>query len=264
MLDALYETARASWPEVTVIPSADFIAYVTQRLGPEEVASARAADLYLACACSRGDARAMALFDARYMCEVERALASARFSAVSIDETKQVLRQRFLVSANDKPPRITEYSGRGDLKAWVRAAAVRAAIRVERRPKGETDVESHVFRGVAAAGDDLELDYLKRRYVVEFGEALRDAFLGLPARDRNICRYYYAEGLGIDAIGVLYRVHRSTAARWLNQITTALVEATRKRMMEKLGADRAEVASLVKMLESRIDVALRHVVETNK
>ena len=174
------------------------------------------------------------------------------------------MRQRFLVSEDGKPPRIADYTGRGDLKAWVRAAAVRAAFRVERRPKGETDVESHVFRGVAAAGDDLELDYLKRRYVVEFGEALRDAFLALPPRDRNICRYYYAEGLGIDEIGLLYKVHRSTAARWLNQITTDLVETTRKRMMEKLGANRAEVASLVKMLESRIDVALRHVVETNK
>jgi RNA polymerase sigma-70 factor (ECF subfamily) len=262
-LQAMYEGARAAWPDVEV-SAAEFFAYVTERAAPEadgDLAGAlrklKASDLYLACACARGDARAIARFEVRYLGEVDRAL---RASATTIDETKQVLRRRFFVSEDGAPPRIVEYSGRGDLKAWVRAAAVRAGWRVDRKPKGQTDVESHVFRALAAAGDDLELDYLKRRYLVEFEAALREAFRALPVRDRNVSRYYYGKGLGIDAIGGLYRVHRSTVARWLNAITASLVDTTRKKMMERLGADRAEVQSLVRMLESRIDMTLRAVV----
>jgi RNA polymerase sigma-70 factor (ECF subfamily) len=264
---AANELARSTWPDVEVSAN-DFVAYLAERLAPrsgwsaaaslvEAIKKTRISDLYLACACARGDARAMALFDARYLGEVNRALKS---SATNVDDTKQVLRRRFFVSENGEAPRIVEYSGRGDLKAWVRAAAVRASWRVARMPKGQTDVESHVFRAVAAAGDDLELDYLKRRYLGEFEEALREAFLSLPVRDRNVSRYYYGKGLGIDAIGALYKVHRSTVARWLNRITAELVDTTRKRMMERLGANRAEVSSLVRMLESRIDMTLRAVV----
>lgn len=118
------------------------------------------------------------------------------------------------------------------------------------------------MRAIAATGDDLELDYLKKRYIVEFEQALRDALHELPVRDRNVSRYYYGKGLSLDAIGGLYRVHRSTIARWLNRIAESIVEMTRKKMMERLGANRAEVSSLVRMLESRIDVALRAVLES--
>jgi Mg2+ and Co2+ transporter CorA len=55
-------------------------------------------------------------------------------------------------------------------------------------------------------------------------------------------------------------VNRSTIARWLNRITASLIETTRKKMMERLGANRAEVSSLVRMLESRIDMSMRAVV----
>jgi RNA polymerase sigma-70 factor (ECF subfamily) len=268
VLARAYEEGRAAWPEVE-LSAEELGSYVAERILPREgeatgadpasvLGKLRFADLYLACACARGDERAIAVFDVRYMGEVDRALRSAAPSV--IDETKQVLRRRFFVSENGAPPSIADYAGRGDLKAWVRAAAVRAAWRVGRKPKGQTEVESHVFRAVAAEGDDLELDYLKRRYQGEFEQALREAFLALPTRDRNVSRYYFGKGLSIDAIGALYKVHRSTVARWLNRVTATLVETTRKRMMARLGANRAEVSSLVRMLESRIDMTLRAVV----
>jgi RNA polymerase sigma-70 factor (ECF subfamily) len=268
VLEWACEQGKSAWPEL-VISAEAFVAYLAARITPREgwsgepelltvLGKLRFADLYLACACARGDDRAIALFEVRYLGEVARALRSA--TPTVIDETKQVLRRRFFVSEDGEPPRIAEYTGRGELKAWVRAAAVRAAWRVGRMPKGQTEVESHVFRAVAAVGDDLELDYLKRRYLTDFEDALREAFLALEVRDRNVSRYYYGKGLSIDAIGALYKVHRSTVARWLNRITAALVEATRKRMMTKLGANRAEVSSLVRMLESRIDMTLRAVV----
>lgn len=252
-----WELGRAAWPDL-VVSADEFATYVAARVGDADLAKLHFADLYLTCACVRGDQRAIGLFDARYIPEVAKAMKSA--TPATIDETKQILRQRFFVSEDGSPPKIGEYTGRGELKAWVRAAAVRAGWRADRKPKGQTEVESHVFHAVAAAGDDLELDYLKRRYLGEFEQALRDAFKALPVRDRNISRYYYGKGLSIDAIGALYDVHRSTVARWLNKITSELVETTRKRMMDRLSANKDEVASLVRMLESRIDMTLRVVV----
>jgi RNA polymerase sigma-70 factor (ECF subfamily) len=255
----------AAWPTLSVSPE-ELARWIAPRVERGDLLAAlgklRFADLYLACACARGDDRAVSLFDARYMSEVDRALRSSAPSVV--DETKQVLRRRFFVSEDGEPPAIAAYGGRGPLGAWVRAAAVRASFRVQRKPKGQTEVESHVFSAVAAAGDDLELDYLKRRYQAEFAEALREAFLALPVRDRNVSRYYFGKGLSIDAIGALYGVHRATVARWINRVTASLVDATRKRMMARLGANRAEVSSLVHMLESRIDMALRAVVASGE
>jgi len=264
--------AAAAWPDVSVAAE-DFTSWIAARLAPREgwAASAdvedalsklRMADLYLACACASGDARALAQFETHCMPEVARALKNA--APENVDETKQVLRRRFFVSEDGDPPAIAEYLGRGDLKGWVRAAAARASWRVARKPKGQTDVESAVFRAVAAAGDDLELDYLKRRYQAEFAAALKDAFRALPVRDRNVIRLYYGKGLSIDAIGAMHDVHRATVARWVNRIAGELVEATRKQMMERLGANRGEVSSLVRMLESRIDMALRAVVASGE
>jgi RNA polymerase sigma-70 factor (ECF subfamily) len=109
------------------------------------------------------------------------------------------------------------------------------------------------MRAAVAGGDDLELDYLKRRYLHDFEGALRDAFAALPERDRAVNRYYYGHGLGIDAIGAIYRVHRSTAARWVNGATDSLILGTRRLLMDRLGANRSEVSSIVRLLQSRLN-----------
>ncbi len=187
-----HAAACAAWPRV-VVPQATFSAWIEARLGDDEPLEAlRTADLYLACACAAGDpARHRSPSSSTLLSEVDRALHKLSIPATAIDDTKQVLRRRFFVAENGKEPRIVDYAGRGNLKSWVRAAAVRAALRVVRRPKGQVDVESAVMRAVPAQGDDLELDYLKRRYQSEFEEALRESFAALPTRDRNVVRYYY-------------------------------------------------------------------------
>lgn len=254
-----HAAACAAWPRV-VVPQATFSAWIEARLGDDEPLEAlRTADLYLACACAAGDPHAIALFEQHMLSEVDRALHKLSIPATAIDDTKQVLRRRFFVAENGKEPRIVDYAGRGNLKSWVRAAAVRAALRVVRRPKGQVDVESAVMRAVPAQGDDLELDYLKRRYQSEFEEALRESFAALPTRDRNVVRYYFGEGLTIDALGVLYGVHRATAARWVKRTTDALLTKARAVLTARLGAKKSEISSIVRLLESQLDVAVRAV-----
>ena len=261
---AAHAAARASWPTVEV-PLEHFAQWIEARLEEGEPLEAlRTSDLYLACACASNEPHALAVFEQKMLADVDRALHRLSMSSTAIDETKQVLRRRFFISLDGAPPRIADYAGRGDLRSWVRAAAVRAALRVVRRPKGEVDVESSVMRAVPAQADDLELDYFKRRYRAAFEESLREVFAALPARDRNMVRYYFAEGLSIDALGVLYGIHRATAARQVKRVTNALMNGARKALTTRLHADQSEISSIVRMIQSQLDVTLRVVLTEEK
>jgi RNA polymerase sigma-70 factor (ECF subfamily) len=266
LLAAKLDAAHQAWPTVHVAPQA-FVRYLAARapagLPPEKALEAlRTNDLYLACACASKDPLAVALFDARYLGEVDHALVRMGLAGNVRDETKQVLRRRFFVEEAGAPPKIVEYSGRGSLRSWVRAAAVRAALRVLRQPKGHVALDSITLRAVAAPAEDLELAYLKRKYGEHFQVALREAFGLLQPRERNVIRHYFGEALSIDEMGVLYNVHRATAARWVGKAGNALVKKTRDILRHRLGASRAEISSILRLLHSQLEATLRAVVQT--
>jgi RNA polymerase sigma-70 factor (ECF subfamily) len=267
-LTELLDTARQAFPTACVAPEA-FARYLAERASdeasPEKAIDAlRAADLYLACACAAGDPFAIAAFEARYLGEVDEALARMGLRENVRDETKQVLRRRFFVEeAGDppRPPRIVEYSGRGSLRSWTRAAAVRAALRVMRRPKGHVALDTAALHTLAAPSEDLELAYLKRKYGDDFRSALWDAFVLLAPRERNVIRHYFGDGLSIDQIGVVYDVHRATAARWVGKASTQLVKQTRALLRQRLGVSRSELSSILRLLHSQLEMTMRAVVK---
>ncbi len=253
--------ARAAWPDVELAPEL-FSTWISERTADgQRLSQLRTDDLFLACACSVGEPRALRYFEEQVLVHVDIVLRRMAMTAATIDETKQVLRRRFFVHEGGALPRIVEYSGRGLLQGWVRVAAVRAAMRVVHRPKAQVEVDSSTIRAVASPGVDLEVDYLKRRSASEFEEALREAFAGLTSRERNILRYYYGERLTIDAIGVVYGVHRATSARWVRQAVDTLVASTRGIMTIRFRLTTSEVSSMMHMIESGVDVALRGVLE---
>src|SRR5262249_34127333 len=117
--------ARAAWPGVEVDEDA-FARWVNER-GDPAVLNTR--DLYLACACHRGDAAALAAVDARFASTIDAALASIRLRDEAGDDIRQRLRTKLFVGER---ARIVAYSGRGELGGWVRAAAVREGIDLRR------------------------------------------------------------------------------------------------------------------------------------
>lgn len=95
--DALvrYEKAKAAWPGV-VVPRAAFDAWLEGR------DATRSDELYLACACVRGDTTAIKTFEARYFGPVTAAVS--RFgSDTFVDDVKQELRQRLFFGVSGKP-----------------------------------------------------------------------------------------------------------------------------------------------------------------
>jgi RNA polymerase sigma-70 factor (ECF subfamily) len=136
LLGEIVAEARTVWPGVCVPPEV-FLAHLRQHvpLGePVEQAlrKMKTADLYLACACGLGDPRALVAFDAAVLSVVDEVAAQQRLGATAGGEMKQEIRARVLV-ADGGPPRITRFSGRGELRGWVRVIATRTSSSATRR-----------------------------------------------------------------------------------------------------------------------------------
>jgi RNA polymerase sigma-70 factor (ECF subfamily) len=252
-----WRAGRVAWPTVDV-SAEDYAAYLAeQRSGDDEPAAARnGRDLYLACACARGDEAAVAAFDEAYLREIERSVRRVASFNLSSEELRQMVHQKLFVAEPGARPKITEYSGRGELRTWVRIVATRMALTVATRGSREVPVEMATLALLVGGSDDPEVAYLKRMYTGEFRAAFESAFAAIGPRDRNLLRYAFVDGLTIDGIGALYKVHRATAARWIVKAHGELGAKVKEELLARLGVDSAEYESILRLLQSQIDLTL--------
>jgi RNA polymerase sigma-70 factor (ECF subfamily) len=264
----LVAEGRTAWPDLAVAAT-DVVAFVGRQATPELAEAAldglRPADLYLACACARGVTGAIAAFDREYIREVDIALARMQVGASRLADVKQLVRQRLFVGggtagAPTSAGKIAEYGGRGDLRRWVRSVAVRTCLNELRKGKREVLLDDdHLIVQHAMGGDDPEVEYMKRTYQAEFKAAFADALGQLGAREQTLLRYHHVDGLNIDEIGAIYRIHRVTAFRWLEKAKDQLVKATLDRLRARLQLPSAELDSVLRMIRSQIHLSLiRH------
>jgi RNA polymerase sigma-70 factor (ECF subfamily) len=153
------------------------------------------------------------------------------------------------------PPRIRQYAGRGPLRTWLRMAATRQALnfREEERVRSRSvDELDELARPVL----DPELRLVKAEAHGHFKAAFAAALSELEATEQNVLRLQILDGLSIDEIGRVYGVHRATAARWLVKARERLLERTKTLLHERLADDSLEVNSLIRMVESQMDVSL--------
>jgi len=263
---ALVAEGRAAWPELAVDARlvVEFIArHVTAELADAVLDGLRPADLYLACACARQVPGAVAAFDRDYMREVDVALSRMRIGPPRLHDVKQLVRQRLFVGpagpANG-PGKIAEYAGRGDLRRWVRSVAVRTCLNELRKGRREILVDDdQLIAQHAIATDDPELEYMKRTYAHEFRTAFGEALAQLGAREQTLLRYHHVDGLNIDEIGAIYRIHRVTAFRWLEKAKEVLVRSTLELLRARLRLPAGELDSVLRMIRSQIHLSLvRH------
>ncbi|HTJ46061.1 MAG TPA: sigma-70 family RNA polymerase sigma factor [Kofleriaceae bacterium] len=260
----LVAEGRAAWPDLALEPRT-LVTFVASRLeadgDPHEALDGlRAADLYLACACATGDHDAIEAFDRHYMKEVEIALARMRVGPQRTADVKQLVRQRLFVGGDGASGKIGEYAGRGDLKRWVRSVAVRTCLNDMRKGKREiiTD-DDHLIAQQAMPGDDPEIAYMKRTYAHEFKQAFGESLASLGPREQTLLRYHHVDGLNIDEIGAIYRVHRVTAFRWLEKAKEQLVKSTLELLRARLKLTSKELDSVLRMIRSQIHLSLvRH------
>lgn len=248
------------WPNVA-LDEADFVAHLTpllHGLGDDAVARLFTDDLFLACACVRGDATAIACFEREVLGSADGAVRALDSSDGFLDEVKQRLRTKLLAGDAEQPPRISEYAGRGALVAWVTVAAIRTGLSLLRETKRAQKYEGDGWAEALALPDvgDVEIDLVKRSYREPFVRGLIEACQALPARDRTILRMHFVDGLNIDQIGVVYGVHRATVARWIAKSRTALLDGTRQYLSVHLALPTGEFSSLDRLVRSQLDVSL--------
>jgi RNA polymerase sigma-70 factor (ECF subfamily) len=263
--DALGD-ARRAWPELAV-PPADFVRYLAATLTPPQrgapaLRALHAADLYLACACARRDPRAIAAFEARYFPEIDRALARMKLAPPAADDVKGALRERLLFPREGERSPLASYSGRGSLGAWLRLVTVRAALKALRTSKDAAGDPEDI--DVAVPGGDPELAYLKAAFAAEFKATLAQAIEALSVRERNLLRQSILDGLTIDQLGTLYRVHRATAARWIADVRTKVLDEVRARLMTRLKLDADELESVMRLARSQLDVSVHRLLLPKK
>jgi RNA polymerase sigma-70 factor (ECF subfamily) len=265
-LEGVCAAARAAWPELAV-PDDVFLAFLAARTPAGDpltaLARLRAADLYLACACLEGQDAAVRALHARYFPRVHTALRRTGLAEAAAADLAQILLEDLLIGRG-RAPKLAGYAGRGDLQGWLCVTAIREARHQLRRDGrtpvvGDDDLAEH-----AAAPDDHALQHLKQTYQAEFREAFRAALASLGERERNLLRYQLLDGLSIDEIGALHRVHRATAARWLVHARAQVFERTQAHLMQRLGVSGRETESIIRLIRSQLDVSIHGLLRTGE
>jgi RNA polymerase sigma-70 factor, ECF subfamily len=246
--------AQHAWPEIEVPPDVVMSRLRAHHAEALDLESIYLADFHLACACALGQPKALALFDQQFLSQVGRFVAHMRPSAAQVDELRQMLRERLLVSAGGRP-RIAEYSGRGSLASWLRVAAVRLAIDLQRQ-KGQPSYELDESRDEPPGRSDPELSYVRERYRPLFEEAFRKSVALLNAEQRNLLRMHFLDGLTLDQLASFFEVNRTTITRRIVAAREAILDEVRRRVGERLSLSAADVQSLLAAVRSHLDLSL--------
>ena len=264
VLDEMIRAGRDAWPSIP-LDSAVFVAHVADRIPTDQpvvdtLETLHYADLHLACACANGDNQAVREFHTRYDDIITRAARRVEAQGVQADETRQVLITHLLLQRENRPPAIALYSGQGTLKSYLRVAALHKALHLlkksKRAPQG---VDFSEVMMVADTDDDPELTVLKDTYRKEFKTAFHDAMGLLSSEDRNLLRYHYLSGLNTRQIAQLTSMNQSTVVRHLARVRGRLLAVTRTRLMADLGLGQSKFNSILKLVQSQLDVSIERV-----
>jgi RNA polymerase sigma-70 factor, ECF subfamily len=258
-LAEVWVAARREHPETKVSPE-ELVDALAARMREEDdpaggLARLRAADLLLVLGCAAGHAPALHGFDAILSVEADGGAASVRAPGGMADEVKQRLREALLVGDAESGPGITAYAARGDLRSFLRISAVRECLRLMKRQRWEVGTDAGDLDELAPAVDP-EIERLNATYREPFAACYREALGRHTPRERTLLRHHVVDRLTSDQMGSLYAVHRATAARWLERARARVAELTEELLAERLSLDAGEVASVIRLVRSQLDVSL--------
>lgn len=258
--NAAFARAQIAWPKLAIDPEAFFSQANTSGDLISALNELHAGDLLLASRCAVADPAAIALLDERHLKRIGAVVRRLDASGRLGEDVAQALREKLLLPASDGRRRIGDFSGKGSLDAWLRAAAVRTALNL-RRGKAEligfepdAELADHVD-----LRPDPELGLARATSKKLFAEAFTEALGGLSQRDRAVLKLHYLDGLSTKKIALIYGTHRITVTRWLVSCRQQLLEETRYLLAQRLDVDALELDSLMRMAKVSFDVSIgRH------
>ncbi len=255
--------ARAAWPELTVTAS-EFATELGRRLGDtatvQSLTACRGSDVYLTIASTAGDEAATRAIMALVEREVQFGAARTRATADQAAETRAELHRILFTSDPPRSAATREFGGRGDLRGYLRVMAIRELVRTVKRGRREEPREEEALFALIAPGSDPELSILRDRFHGSVDVAMRAALGKLSERSRALLRYQVVDGWNVDRVGALYGVHRATAARWTAAARDELGSLIRSEVAGQLAIQVDEVDSIVRLVQSRLDVSLERLI----
>jgi RNA polymerase sigma-70 factor (ECF subfamily) len=250
--------AHARWPDLKVQPL-DFARYLGERAQDSLVPPLKyAGDLWLACACVQGEARAFEHFMAEYGPVLQRLLLRRGATRDLAADIQQQLAERLLVadpSAN-RPAKIGDYRGSGALRSWVATAAAMLLVSLQRSARQRQEHPKPIDEDLWIGVSDPELDYLKQRHAGDVRKAILVSLESLSDRDKTLLSLYVGKRLNIDTLGTMYGVNRATAARWIAAARQALRRRTVKHLQTTLRMTQRECDSLIAFVNSQLDISI--------
>jgi RNA polymerase sigma-70 factor, ECF subfamily len=254
-IDTAVAEAQARYPGVVVEDTAYAAAIAARVEGEADIADAASKlalpDIYLVTAALAGQRAAVTTFEKLVRDETTRAVTRLGKNAPAAEDVVQELLFKLLVPQNDQAAKLGAFGGHGALHAWLRVAAVRAAISLTRR-KQEHLVDDEALAAVADDTDDQALAFLKIQYRDQFKRAFEATLAEMPRRARTLLRLQIIDHLTLEEIGAFYQVSRATAARWLADARQTLVSGTQARLVASLSISSTELSELMKLVASSL------------
>ncbi len=263
LLATIWNDAQQSWPGVQ-IDRGVFARYLAERVIGEAHEDAELpahpTDLYLAVACILGDSKALTFFEDNILSQTKSVLSRLGLSTSDADDIRQDLRARLLVNTESREAVLSAYFGTGRLVQWVRAVAGREALASLKRRRKMVPFDDELFGALC----DPQLVSLKRKYRVEFKQALHQAITHLDERERTIMKALVIDGDTVTEIARAHSVHRVTASKWVSKIRKTLFRRTRWHLREKLDLDESELESVIRLIESQMEMSLDRVLDSQQ
>jgi RNA polymerase sigma-70 factor, ECF subfamily len=216
-------------------------------------------DLYLACACAEGVGGAAAAFEARFAGVIRRAVSRVLRQTADRDEAAQCARQLLLVGDGTAPPKIAKYLGRGPLENWVSVAAIRVAVSQSRAESTELRLRDKAI--AEAAGPSPEVLVMKGEVRRELELAVSEALAALDDRQRVVLRLYLVSGMTLAAIGRTFGVTQQTVSRWLQAGRDDVLATVGRALRERLKLPSHELASIVRLVASQLDISISRLLD---
>ena len=112
-----------------------------------------------------------------------------------------------------------------------------------------------------AAAANPELLLMKGELAKEFEAAVEDALARLGDRERLILRLYLVSGMTLSRIAHSLAISPQSVSRQLEKVRASVLADVRDRLGERLSLPRGELASVVRLVASRLDVSISRVLQ---
>jgi len=220
--------------------------------------SLRLADLVLAQACARGNARAWEYFVAIYQQPLLRAaIAITGSDTLGRDLAGSLYAELYGLNTRDEARRcpLESYRGRGSLIGWLRTTLAQRHVDYHRRIHREQPLED--YDGPVLVPDPVK----PGAELTVLGKAIQETLAACEPEERFLLASYYLDGRTLLRIAEVLGVHEATVSRKLhrlldnlrNQVLANLQSAglSRRAAEEALGADPRDLdLNLKKLLQS--------------